>query len=134
MTNRIAFIGGGNMTTSLVGGLVASRHVRRLHSIVVSDPETSPSGRTARSTISASRRQPLTTFGRQSVTRELVVLAVKPQQMARSRALASPASSQPGGARVVVSIAAGIRLAGPRRAGSAQACRSMRARCRTGRR
>jgi len=100
---RIAFIGGGNMTTSLVGGLV--RRGTPAGDLWVSDPVPAQLERLARE------------FGVQGgadnreAAREadLVVLAVKPQQMADvARGIATQLAER---RRVVVSIAAGIRLA-----------------------
>ena len=99
---RIAFIGGGNMTTSLVGGLVRRGTVAG--SLTVSDPVPAQVERLARE------------FGVQGVAdnceavreADLVVLAVKPQQMAEvARGIAPQLTRR---RRVVVSIAAGIRL------------------------
>jgi pyrroline-5-carboxylate reductase len=100
---RIAFIGGGNMTTSLVGGLV--RRGTPAGDLWVSDPVPAQLERLARE------------FGvrggadNREAAREadLVVLAVKPQQMADvARGIATQLAER---RRVVVSIAAGIRLA-----------------------
>jgi pyrroline-5-carboxylate reductase len=100
---RIAFIGGGNMTTSLVGGLV--RRGASAGSLTVSDPVPAQVDRLARE------------FGVLGVAdnnealreADLVVLAVKPQQMAEvARGIAPQLKER---RRVVVSIAAGIRLA-----------------------
>jgi pyrroline-5-carboxylate reductase len=100
---RIAFVGGGHMTTSLIGGLrargVAGEH---LH---VSDP------------VAAQRERLQLEFGvratpdNAAAVREadLVVLAVKPQDMATAaRSIAAELAAR---RRIVVSIAAGIRIA-----------------------
>jgi pyrroline-5-carboxylate reductase len=100
---RIAFIGAGNMTTSLVGGLV--RRGTPAGTLTVSDPVPAQVERLARE------------FGVHGVAdnseavreADLVVLAVKPQQMAEvARGIALALAER---RRVVVSIAAGIRLA-----------------------
>jgi len=100
---RIAFIGGGHMTTSLVGGLRARGADPQ--ALVVSDPV-------------AAQRERLefdfgvrTTPGNAEAVRDadLVVLAVKPQDMAE--AAQSVAAELAARRRIVVSIAAGIRIA-----------------------
>ena len=100
---RIAFVGGGHMTTSLVGGLralgVAGEDLR------VSDP------------VADQRERLRLEFGVLATAdnaeavrdADLVVLAVKPQDMAAaSRSIAAAVARQ---RCVVVSIAAGIRIA-----------------------
>jgi pyrroline-5-carboxylate reductase len=100
---RIAFIGGGHMTTSLVGGLRARGAVPG--DLCVSDPV-------------AGQRQRLefdfgvrTTPSNAEAVREagLVVLAVKPQDMATAAQSIAPELATR--RRIVVSIAAGIRVA-----------------------
>jgi pyrroline-5-carboxylate reductase len=100
---RIAFIGGGHMTTSLVGGLRArGAAAGDLH---VSDP------------VPAQLERLRSSFGVDATTdnaaavrdADLVVLAVKPQDMAA--AASGIADELARRRRVVVSIAAGIRLA-----------------------
>jgi pyrroline-5-carboxylate reductase len=100
---RIAFIGGGHMTTALVGGLL--RHGAPVDSVRVADPVPGQLERLAYE------------FGVQGGTdnreavagADLVVLAVKPQDMAQAARGIAPvlAERRP----VVVSVAAGIRLA-----------------------
>ena len=99
---RIAFIGGGHMSTSLVGGLV-SRGTDPA-TLGVSDPVPEQLQRLARD------------FGVRGTAdnneavrdADLVVLAVKPQEMANvARGISRELAAR---RRVVVSIAAGIRL------------------------
>jgi len=100
---RIAFIGGGHMTTSLVGGLRARGAAPG--DLCVSDPV-------------AAQRERLefdfgvrTTPANAEAVREadLVVLAVKPQDMAAAaQSIAAQLATR---RRIVVSIAAGIRIA-----------------------
>jgi pyrroline-5-carboxylate reductase len=102
MTTRIAFVGGGHMATSLVGGLIARG--TPAGAITVADP------------VAAQRDRLHRDFGVHVVDHgvaavheaDVVVLAVKPQQMAEvCRAIAPAlAARRP----LVVSIAAGIRL------------------------
>jgi pyrroline-5-carboxylate reductase len=100
---RIAFIGGGHMTTSLVGGLRARGQAAQ--DLCVSDP------------VAVQRERLLREFGVRATPdnaeavrdAELVVLAVKPQDMAA--AAHSIAGELATNRRIVVSIAAGIRIA-----------------------
>ena len=100
---RIAFIGGGHMSSALVGGLRA-RGAAPQH-IIVSDP------------VPAQRARLQFDFGVQVTAdnaeavrdADLVVLAVKPQQMAEAaQGIAAELAAR---SRTVVSVAAGIRLA-----------------------
>jgi pyrroline-5-carboxylate reductase len=99
---RIAFIGGGHMSSALIGGLLA-RGVAA-GDLSVADPSVAQLERLRRE------------FGLNPTTdnvqavrgSDLVVLAVKPQDMARAAgSLAAELASR---RRVVVSVAAGIRL------------------------
>lgn len=99
---RVAFIGGGNMATSLIGGLLARGTAPS--DLIVSDPD-------ARQRASLQSR-----FGVQAVSDNLaaatgadvILLAVKPQEMAVvARGLTALARDQ---RRLFISIAAGIRL------------------------
>jgi pyrroline-5-carboxylate reductase len=100
---RIAFIGGGHMTTSLVGGLRARGAAAE--NLCVSDP------------VAAQRERLEFDFGVRTTPAnaeaireaEVVVLAVKPQDMAA--AAQSIAAELAIRRRIVVSIAAGIRVA-----------------------
>jgi pyrroline-5-carboxylate reductase len=98
---RIAFIGGGHMTTSLVGGLRARGAAPR--DLFVSDP------------VAAQLERLQSDFGVRTThdnaqavqDADLVVLAVKPQDMAAAaRSIAAELATR---RRIVVSIAAGIR-------------------------
>ena len=99
---RIAFIGGGHMSSALVGGLRARG--------------TSPQDITVADPVAAQRERLQFDFGVRVTAdnaaavrdADLVVLAVKPQQMAEAaRGIAAELSRRP---RTVVSVAAGIRL------------------------
>jgi pyrroline-5-carboxylate reductase len=102
----IAFIGGGNMATALIGGMLARGAAVDEFRVVEPLAE-------ARARIAA-RFPGLALFG--EATREavadaaLVVLAVKPQQMRQAASALAPHLAG-AGAPVVLSIAAGIRLA-----------------------
>lgn len=99
---RIAFIGGGNMSSALIGGLLARG--TGAGNLSVADPSVTQLERLRRE------------FGLKATTdnleavreADLVVLAVKPQDMARAAgSLAAELAARP---RVVLSVAAGIRL------------------------
>lgn len=102
MTTRIAFVGGGHMATSLVGGLIARG--TPAGAITVADP------------VPEQRERLHRDFGVHVVDQgvaavheaDVVVLAVKPQQMAEACRTLAPAlaARRP----LVISIAAGIRL------------------------
>jgi pyrroline-5-carboxylate reductase len=98
-TVRIAFVGGGNMAAALIGGLIA-RGARPSHLSVV-DPSdaqrTSLAGRFGVATHAAASADALAA--------DVVVLAVKPQQM---RDAVSAAAPHLRGA-LVLSVAAGVR-------------------------
>lgn len=101
--STIAFVGGGHMATSLVGGLVARGTPPG--SIVVAEP------------VAAQRDRLQREFGVRVVghgaeaaaAADTVVLAVKPQQMAEVSLALAPVIA--GRRPTVVSIAAGIRVA-----------------------
>ena len=103
MSRKIAFIGGGNMATSLVGGLVESGHPPA--AILVSEP------------VAEKRRELAERFAigvtadnaEAAAASDVVVLAVKPQNMAEVVTGAAAAMRERG--PLVVSIAAGTRIA-----------------------
>jgi pyrroline-5-carboxylate reductase len=97
---KIAFLGGGNMAGALIGGLVAKGYAARDISVI----EVSPSAReklAAQHGVRASSAPDKATL-----EAEVLVLAVKPQDMKAALALLG------GGVRgkLVVSIAAGVRI------------------------
>lgn len=100
MTTRIAFIGGGNMTTSLIGGLLAAG--TEPASILAAEPD-----RERRASLSGEFKVATTADNLEALRNDVVVLAVKPQvmqtvcrQLSESKAVAQP---------LYISIAAGIR-------------------------
>jgi pyrroline-5-carboxylate reductase len=97
---KIAFLGGGNMASALIGGLIAKGFDGRSISVI----EMSPSAReklAARYPVRISTAPDAATQGA-----DTLVLAVKPQDM--HAAITSMASSVRG--KLVISIAAGITL------------------------
>lgn len=104
MTQTIAFIGGGNMAMSLVGGLVESGHPAA--SIIVSEPDEAK-----RSDLEARFGIATTPDNHAAVEKsDAVVLAVKPQVMAEAVGGATAQAMRERNP-LVISIAAGIRLA-----------------------
>ena len=102
MTRKIAFLGGGNMATSLVGGLVESGHPP--DDIVVSEPVAEK-----RRDLAERFAVGVTADNREAAAAsDVVVLAVKPQDMAEVVAGAAEAMRERG--PLVVSIAAGTRI------------------------
>jgi pyrroline-5-carboxylate reductase len=100
---RIAFIGGGNMATSLIGGLRARGATPG--DITVADPAPAQLERLQREFGVRVAADNAAAAG----DADLVVLAVKPQEMAAvARGLAATFAER---RRVAVSVAAGIRLA-----------------------
>lgn len=97
---RIAFIGGGNMASALIGGLLA-RGVKRSALCAV---EPLPAARRRLATRLKLRAVPAPDA--RTLACDVLVLAVKPQDM---RAACAPLSGRLG-RQLVISIAAGIRL------------------------
>ena len=102
MTTRIAFIGGGNMATSLAGGLLAAGASPA--SIIVAEPDAD-----RRAQLSNQLDVATTADNLETLLQDVVVLSVKPQLMQTvCRQLAESANvNNP----LYVSIAAGIRTA-----------------------
>ena len=103
MTGKIAFIGGGNMATSLVGGLVESGHPPA--DVLVSEPEADK-----RRDLAGRFAVEVTADNREAVAAsDVAVLAVKPQIMAEVVTGVAGAARERG--PLVVSIAAGVTIA-----------------------
>jgi pyrroline-5-carboxylate reductase len=97
---NIAFLGGGNMATALIGGLIARGADARSIAVVELTPA-------AREKLGARYPVHISTAPDAGVQRaEVIVLAVKPQDM--RTALASLGTTVQG--KLVISIAAGIRV------------------------
>ncbi len=97
---KIAFLGGGNMASALIGGLIAKGADPKSLSVI----EMSPAAREklgARYPVHLSTAPDATMQGA-----EVLVLAVKPQDMKRALASVSGFSKE----KLIVSIAAGITL------------------------
>ncbi|MDF1584627.1 MAG: pyrroline-5-carboxylate reductase [Methyloprofundus sp.] len=102
-TNKIGFIGGGNMASSLISGLIASGHSP--HQIWVSDADQN------KLSSLATRLQINTVATNDALIAEVdvVVLAVKPQTIAQVIKQSLPVFNQSNA--LIVSIAAGINQA-----------------------
>ncbi|MGC3981687.1 MAG: pyrroline-5-carboxylate reductase [Steroidobacteraceae bacterium] len=100
LKETLAFIGGGNMARSLIGGLIAQGLPAK--QIVVSDP------------MEAQRKQLAEQYGVQvtasnneaAAQAQLIVLAVKPQEL---RTVAEQMAGSLGHRPLIISVAAGIR-------------------------
>jgi pyrroline-5-carboxylate reductase len=102
MTQRIAFIGGGNMATALIGGLLARGAAPG--AITVADPDPQQRARLSRdAAVAVEQDGAAAAHGA-----DIVVLAVKPQQMAEVARGLAPVLA--GRRPLVISVAAGIRL------------------------
>jgi len=97
---RIAFLGGGNMANALIGGLLARGVEPRAISVI----EVSPA---ARERLAAHRVRVSTAPDAATGDADVLLLAVKPQDMKRALASVAGFSER----KLVISIAAGIRLA-----------------------
>jgi pyrroline-5-carboxylate reductase len=96
----ISFIGGGNMASSLIGGLIANGHPHEM--ILVSEPNAEKAAALA----ARFQIQPVASNEEAVERAEVVVLAVKPQIMADvCRGLAQTVQSHK---PLIISIAAGI--------------------------
>ena len=98
---KITFIGGGNMASALIGGMLAGSH--RAADVMVVDPDANSRERIAqRFGVAVHARADAT-----ALDGDVVVLAVKPQQMPEvAKGIAPVLSGQ-----LVISVAAGIRSA-----------------------
>jgi pyrroline-5-carboxylate reductase len=98
---RITFIGGGNMASALIGGLLRNGHSAA--DLVVVEPAADQRNRLA-------KRFGVTTFARATgpaLDCDVVVIAVKPQQMHEAATAMAPNLR----GQLVISVAAGIRAA-----------------------
>jgi len=102
--SNICFIGGGNMATSLIGGLIAQGHTA--DSISVSDPNESQRNQ-------LEQQFSIKTFADCNAAikdADIVVLAVKPQVMKEVALMVAAAIDEKAKQPIFVSIAAGINL------------------------
>ena len=99
-TLKLGFIGGGNMAAALIGGLIAKG--ARGANIVVVDP-TEPARARAEQTWGA---HAAASPGAELADRDVIVIAVKPQQMREVCAQLAPHLRD----SLVLSVAAGIRI------------------------
>lgn len=97
---KLAFVGGGNMARAIIGGLIA-KGVNRAD-VVAIEPDASARLRL----LSEFGVKSLEAAGAELAAAEVVVFAVKPQQMREAARAVAPHIADP----LVVTIAAGIRL------------------------
>ncbi|TWG85733.1 pyrroline-5-carboxylate reductase [Cupriavidus gilardii J11] len=122
LTNlTFGFIGGGNLATALIGGLIA-RGVPRA-SIRVADPYAPARERLAQEQGVKAVAEP----DAELAASDVIVMAVKPQQFREAAAQLLPQLQTAGGRALVISVAAGIRLQDMQRwlGGHARVVRSM---------
>ena len=98
---RVAFIGGGNMASAIIGGLVA-RDFKRADMLVV---EVDSNARTR--LMSAFGVKAIEGPGDALAEADVILMAVKPQKMREAATGIAPFIAQP----LVITVAAGIRLA-----------------------
>lgn len=98
---KVAFIGGGNMATAIIGGLLQKGF--RAGDVVVADVHAPTRARLAERFGASVVEAP----GAEMAAIDVVVMAVKPQQMRAAAQSLAPHIKDP----LVITIAAGIRLA-----------------------
>jgi len=98
---RVAFVGGGNMASAIIGGLVA-RDFKRADLLVV---EVDSNARTR--LMSAFGVKAIEGPGEALAEADVILMAVKPQKMREAAMGIAPFIAQP----LVITVAAGIRLA-----------------------
>jgi pyrroline-5-carboxylate reductase len=98
---RIVFVGGGNMAAALIGGLIARGAPSA--SLAVIDPSDAQRAALGERFGIATHARPT----REALDAEVVVLAVKPQQMREAVAAIAPHVAE----QLVLSVAAGVRAA-----------------------
>ncbi len=101
---KVSFIGGGNMTQAILGGLLASGHAAR--DCFVVEPMDA-----ARHKLSERGVPSSATWDQRVLDADVILLAVKPQVMRVAVAPLAAAFNKQVSKQVVISIAAGIRTA-----------------------